>query len=92
MRLLPSLVFLSLAGASLAGIYNDVDELPQNLNFDFIVVGGTYPRFSSRQPSNPELGGTAGNVVANRLTENPSFSVLVLEAGPSFVMSINTDS
>ncbi|KAL0573608.1 hypothetical protein V5O48_008338, partial [Marasmius crinis-equi] len=35
--------------------------------FDFVVVGG----------------GTAGNVVANRLTENPKFSVLVLEAGGS---------
>lgn len=36
-------------------------------NFDFVIIGG----------------GTAGNVVANRLTENPKINVLVLEAGGS---------
>jgi len=44
-----------------------VADLPESLTYDFVIVGG----------------GTAGNVVANRLTENPDFSVLVLEAGVS---------
>ncbi|KAG6844223.1 hypothetical protein H0H87_008701 [Tephrocybe sp. NHM501043] len=39
------------------------------LTFDFVIVGG----------------GTAGNVVANRLTENSKYNVLVLEAGGSYV-------
>ncbi|KAK0190229.1 hypothetical protein F5146DRAFT_930847, partial [Armillaria mellea] len=38
-------------------------------HFHYIIIGG----------------GTAGNVLANRLTDEPDISVLVLEAGESSV-------
>ncbi|KAJ7436219.1 alcohol oxidase [Mycena latifolia] len=58
---------LTVTGTFASIIHQATDVSSLNLKFDFIVVGG----------------GTAGNVIANRLTENEHHSVLVLEAGGS---------
>ena len=80
----PLLFLLAGFTTALGALYEKFDDLPK-LDFDFIIIGGTcfgrtrtFPQLLTRRP-----GGTAGNVLANRLTENSHISVLVLEAGAS---------
>lgn len=53
--------------------------------FDYIVVGGeccSYAHLPGHPVLTIETGGTAGCVVASRLSENPEYTVLLIERGP----------
>ncbi|XP_006456004.1 hypothetical protein AGABI2DRAFT_121909 [Agaricus bisporus var. bisporus H97] len=57
--------WLPFVGIVNGAVYNDISEVINSDKFDFVIVGG----------------GTAGSVIANRLSENPEFQVMVIEDG-----------
>lgn len=81
--LLLSLFVLPAWGA----IFTDPSQL-KTATYDFIVVGGQWLSFMYRTHINFFVtAGAGGGVVASRLSENPAFKVLLIEAGPTYAAS-----
>ncbi len=65
---------------SLAVTLTDASQLTTT-TYDYIIVGGVYFASRLKTSANSATAGNAGLVLANRLTEDGTTTVLVLEAG-----------
>ena len=60
---------------------NENDDRSHWKSYDYVVVGGGVFHESDREPLTNILKGTAGSVLASRLSEDPNVSILLIEAG-----------
>lgn len=89
---------LVLAGLWALGLSSPIHHLRRGADiyeqYDFVIAGGETVVLVSELTHELTLfkGGTAGMVLANRLTEVAEFRVLVIEAGPEPTVVINYES
>lgn len=62
---------------------NSWEDVPSDARtYDFIIIGGMWLFYRSNKTLKALLGGTAGCVLASRLSEMEDISILVIEQGP----------